>query len=231
MVIRGAERDARLPRPARRDRRDDRRRLAAHRRRRPPRRRRLPHARRPDQGHDHPRRREHLPQGDRERSRPRTRRARGGGGRRAGRRATARCRSPTSSTYPEATVTPTTCSSTCAPSSPRSRSRSPIHIVEALPQEPRRQDRQASPARPSTDATPEANLRSPRKERPMGFMTGLPTGRPRDLPRQAVLRAHPDRSPMHWVEYGFGTPKMMHADLHRQAARALHRRRRCSSRR
>ena len=48
------------------DREDARRRLAAHRRRRHLRRRRLPADRRPHQGHDHPRRREHLPQGDRD---------------------------------------------------------------------------------------------------------------------------------------------------------------------
>ena len=59
------QRHARLPQQARGDRQDARRRLAAHRRRRRLRRRRLPADRRPHQGHDHPRRREHLSQGDR----------------------------------------------------------------------------------------------------------------------------------------------------------------------
>ena len=52
------------------DRQDPRRRLAAHRRHRAPRRGRLPRAGRPRQGHDHSRRREHLPQGDRDRRLP-----------------------------------------------------------------------------------------------------------------------------------------------------------------
>ena len=66
----GPQRDARLPEPARGDREDGRRRLAAHRRRRPVRRGRLPGPGRPRQGHDHPRRREHLPPGDRGRRPP-----------------------------------------------------------------------------------------------------------------------------------------------------------------
>ena len=96
-----AERHAGLSQPPRRERRDAARRLAAHRRRRLPRRRRLHLPRRPQEGHDHPRRREHLPARDRGRpararrrpgrrgGRPPGRGARRGGarGRRAGRRA------------------------------------------------------------------------------------------------------------------------------------------------
>jgi long-chain acyl-CoA synthetase len=60
----GRQRDARLPQPAGGDRGDHGRRLAAHRRRRLPRRGRLPHPGRPDQGHNHLRWRERVPQGD-----------------------------------------------------------------------------------------------------------------------------------------------------------------------
>ena len=61
------QRHAGLPQQARGHRPHPRGWLAAHRRRRLLRRRRLPRPRRPGQGHDHPRWREHLPEGDRER--------------------------------------------------------------------------------------------------------------------------------------------------------------------
>ena len=67
VVIKGANVMRGLPESARGDREDRRRRLAAHRRHRAPRRGRLPGPGRPRQGHDHPRRREHL---SRARSRP-----------------------------------------------------------------------------------------------------------------------------------------------------------------
>ncbi len=62
LLVRGADRDGRLPQPAGQDRRGDRRRrLAAHRRHRRARRRRLPADRRPQEGADHQRRRqEHV---------------------------------------------------------------------------------------------------------------------------------------------------------------------------
>ena len=61
----GPQRDARLSEPPRGDGQDGRRRLVAHRGRRPVRRGRLSGSGRPRQGHDHPRRREHLSPRDR----------------------------------------------------------------------------------------------------------------------------------------------------------------------
>jgi long-chain acyl-CoA synthetase len=75
----GAERHARLPEPPGGNRQDARRWLAAHRGRRAFRRGRLPHAGRPRQGHDHSWRREHLPQGNRDRRLPATGDRRGSG--------------------------------------------------------------------------------------------------------------------------------------------------------
>ena len=61
----GPQRDARLSKPARGNGQDGRRRLVAHRGRRPVGRGRLSRSGRPRKGHDHPRRRKHLPPRDR----------------------------------------------------------------------------------------------------------------------------------------------------------------------
>ncbi len=79
----GRQRHGRLPRPPRGHGRDAARRMAPHRRRRHPRRRRLPPHRGPDQGPDHPRRREPLSEGDRGGADRAGRRPRGRRGRRA----------------------------------------------------------------------------------------------------------------------------------------------------
>ena len=82
ICARGYQRHARLLREARRHRRRDRRRrLAAHRRPVRDGRARLLHGRRPAEGHDHPRRREHLPARDRGTALPPPQRRRGRGGR------------------------------------------------------------------------------------------------------------------------------------------------------
>ena len=128
-----AERHARIPAAARGVRADVARRLAAHRRRRPVRRGRVPDAGRPGQGSDHPRRREHLPEGDRERpvhppggAGSRSRRAPGSGPRRGTgglRRAAPRL----------STSLPTTSSSTAAAALARYKVPRAVFIDEALP--------------------------------------------------------------------------------------------------
>ena len=114
------------------------RRLAAHRRHRPPRRRRLPLHHRPGEGHDHPRRREHLLRRDREpprraprdRRRRRHRRApprarRRGQGRRRGRRPapsspTTTCGLGRPRRWPTSRCRPTSsCPTTSCPATPR----------------------------------------------------------------------------------------------------------------
>ena len=129
----GPERDARLPEPARGDRQDDRRRLVAHRGRRPVRRGRLSGSRRPGQGHDHPRRREHLPPRDRGRRPPAAADRRGRRRRTRHTRSTAKSRCCSCRCIPDRRSTPTRSASTSASSLSKYKLPVEITIMDDLP--------------------------------------------------------------------------------------------------
>ena len=199
----GRQRHARLPQPARGDRRGARRRLAAHRRRRRPRRGRLPPHRRPDQRHDHPGRGEHLPQGDRDRSctatGPSSRPPSIGAPHAVLRRGPGRLRRA-------ATRTPRSRPRSCWSSAGRNLTKIKlpvaIHVVDHAAEERRRKDRQtALQARCNRTRRTRAFSR-PRAAMPdregatMGFTKPeLPPVEPETFLRQAAHGAHEGRSP------------------------------------
>ena len=160
--------------------------------------------RRPHQGHDHPGRREHLPQGDRDRPRTTTR---GAGGRRR--------RAPPNRVLGEVPVAyvalrPGASATTAEPARALpgaagqvQGTRSRITVAGRAPQEPRRQDGQARA--PDRDHRPHHGRLNGH-----GDSHGIPRTEHGGRRRPAV--AHPPLPqrirPLaeHWVEHGFGTP-------------------------
>src|SRR5690606_3831571 len=180
-------------------------RLAAHRRRRAPGRGRLPAAGRPHQGHDHPRRREPVPQGDRERDRAGRGRPRGRRGRPSRRgpgRGPGRLRRHVSRRHAHGGGRP---GALRPHADPRQGARGRRHRRGAA-EEPRRKDRQAHPAPARAQ-----RLTHRERSRYMGFTTAdMPPVDPEQFEQMPVM----DRMRMlalHWADYGFGGPKQMHA--------------------
>ena len=194
-----------------------RRRLAAYRRRRRARRGRLPDPRRPDQGHDHPRRREHLPQGDRvgrsashdavARGRRRRRAARGvrRGPGRLRRRATRTPRSP-----------PRSCGASAGATSPRSscrwRSMSSTELPKnAVGKIDKPALRKALQIQTRLSAQTPVPSRSLAKETIMGFTKpDLPDVDPETFLQQAAHGADAGSSPCTGSSTGSASPRMVH---------------------
>ena len=163
LLVRGPARHSRLLGPPEETAQVLRRRLVPLRRRGPDRRRRLGLHRRPGQGHDHLRRREHLPRRGRGGDRRAGRRQRGRRGRRARPDSGARSAAPTSCSAPA----PTSTSSRCAPTStsgwPATRSRATSSSRDELPAQRHRQGAPRSAARAGPARPPVPHHRQSRR--------------------------------------------------------------------
>ena len=173
-------------------------------------------ARRPDQGHDHPRRGEHLPQGDRVGPLPATRVARGGGRRRPhavyGEVPVAYVVA-----YPDTDVAVDELLELCATHLTKIKVPVAITVLDALPKNPvGKIDKPALRAsiaenpRDHRQPTATPGLKLTQRSRPWdsSSRTSQPST-PEQFLRAAVHRAHEDPR-TYWAENGYGTPRMVH---------------------